>query len=163
LKKHKINVRSDVIAAGRLLDIRLLRTSIREALRLEGVFLPCEISVLITDDAGIRQINSEHRGIDKATDVLSFPLQTLIPGRFAPDMGEVDRDSGLLPLGDMVLSVDRLGAQAKEYGQSINREMAYLAIHSVLHLLGYDHLDEGAEKKRMREREKAILRELGLD
>jgi probable rRNA maturation factor len=72
-------------------------------------------------------------------------MQELIPGTFSPDMTELNRDTGRLMLGDIVLSAERLEVQAEEYGQSADREMAYLAIHSVLHLLGYDHLDEGGE------------------
>jgi probable rRNA maturation factor len=161
VKKHKITVRSEVLWAGRLLDMGLLRKSVETALRLEGVKIPCDVSVLITDDEGIRRVNKAYRDIDRATDVLSFPMQALTPGRFRPDLHEIDRDTGLLPLGDIVLSVDRVRAQAREYGQAVNREMAYLVIHSVLHLLGYDHLDEADEKKHMRAREEAVLKEVG--
>lgn len=157
MKKHKVDVRSTLPAIGRTLNIRLLRQAIRLALFLERVDRPCEISVLVTDDAGIREINRNFRGKDIPTDVLSFPMQVLRAGDFRPDLTEVNRDTGFLPLGDIVLSVDRLAEQAEEYGQGINREMVYLAIHSVLHLLGYDHMDESVEKQRMRLREKAIL------
>ena len=73
-----------------------------------------------------------------------------------------DPGTGLVPLGDMVISWEHVAAQAKEYGHSNRRELAYLVVHSVLHLLGYDHLDEGVEKARMRAREEAILAELGI-
>jgi probable rRNA maturation factor len=162
LKRHKIDIRSDLPAVGKYLDIALLRRAVRTALRKEQVDMPCEISVLITDDEIIRKINYEFREKDAATDVLSFPMQNLTPGNFAPDLVELNRDTGRLPLGDIVLSYDHIKAQAFEYGQALNREMAYLVIHSVLHLLGYDHLDEGEEKKRMRAREEAILAALGL-
>ncbi|NLA86886.1 MAG: rRNA maturation RNase YbeY, partial [Clostridiales bacterium] len=119
-------------------------------------------SVLITDDAGIRELNREYRRKAAPTDVLSFPLQVLSPGDFKPGISEINRDTGCLPLGDIVLSAERIAAQAAEYGQSVNREMAYLAIHSVLHLLGYDHVDEGAEKRRMRGREEAVLKLMGM-
>lgn len=160
--KHRIDVRSTLPFIGRNLDIGLLRRCIRTALDAEGADRPCEVSVLITDDAGIRALNKEFRDKDASTDVLSFPMQVLSPGRFAPDLSETNRDTGCLPLGDIVLSAERIAAQAAQYGQNVNREMVYLAIHSVLHLLGYDHLDEGVEKHRMRRREKAILHMMGL-
>lgn len=159
MKKHKIDIRSTLPFIGRQLDIALLRRCVRAALDAEGVDIPCEISVLITDDAGIRSVNKDFRGKDAATDVLSFPLQELVPGAFRPDLSEVSRDTGRLMLGDIVLSAERVAAQAEEYGQSADREMAYLAVHSVLHLLGYDHLDEGEEKRRMRQREKTIMKD----
>ena len=88
----------------------------------------------------------------------------LTPGVPPDGTGEDQRDpeTGLCPLGDMVISVERAQAQAAEFGHSVQREMAYLAVHSVLHLLGYDHLDEGPQKKQMRAREEAILAELGI-
>ena len=140
-----------------------LKAVIPAALAAEGVALPCEINVLLTGDEGIRQINLEQRGVDRATDVLSFPMFDFSPGTPPGDGAEdlLDPGSGLLPLGDMVLSVDRIRAQAAEYGHSERREACYLAVHSVLHLLGYDHLDEGAMKEQMRAREEAILD--GLD
>lgn len=162
MKKHKIDVRSQFFSVGKYLDIRLLRQSIRTALDLEGVDMPCEISVLITGDDGIRDINRQFRQKDMPTDVLSFPMQVLIPGCFQPDTTEINHDTGCLPLGDIVLSYDRIKEQARLYGQTVNREMAYLTIHSVLHLLGYDHLDEGADKRKMRAREDAILPKAGL-
>ena len=99
--------------------------------------------------------------MDRPTDVLSFPAFDLIPGEL-PGPEDVDPATGLVPLGDMCLSLERVKAQAKEYGHSNRRELAYLVVHSVLHLLGYDHLDEGPEKARMRAREEAILGELGI-
>jgi probable rRNA maturation factor len=123
---------------------------------------PCELSVQLTDDAGIREINLETRGIDAATDVLSFPLNDLTPGGFDGAICEKDPGTGRVLLGDMVLSVPRCEAQGEEFGHGFDREITYLAIHSVLHLLGYDHLDEGEEKCRMRSREKAILSLLGV-
>lgn len=139
----------------------LIRKVIRAALAAEGLSLPCEVDVLLTDDEGIRQINREMRRVDRATDVLSFPELELTPGRL-PGPTDADPGSGLIPLGDMVISVEHMAAQAKEYGHSRRRECAYLVVHSVLHLLGYDHLDEGAQKAQMRAREEAILASLGI-
>lgn len=163
MTKHKIAVRSTLPSVGKQLDISLLRHSIRAALAYEGVDKPCEVSVLITNDDEIRTINRTFRHVDAPTDVLSFPLLELVPECFNPEWSDVDRNTGLVLLGDIVLSYDRIRAQAKEFGQSADREMAYLTVHSVLHLLGYDHMDEGADKKRMRAREKDILTEAGLN
>ena len=141
-----------------------LREVIPTALAAEGVGLPCEVDVLFTDDDGIHQINREQREVDRATDVLSFPMFEFTPGEppTAEDTDLLDPGSGLLPLGDMVLSVDHIRAQAAEFGHRERRELCYLAVHSVLHLLGYDHLDEGPMKRRMRDREEAILGTLGI-
>ena len=91
-----------------------------------------------------------------------FPEFELTPGEL-PGAEDADPGTGLVPLGDMVLSMERVQAQAKEYGHSNRRELAYLVVHSVLHLLGYDHLDEGPMKAQMREREESIMAELGLE
>ena len=142
----------------------LLKNCIETALAEEGVDVPCEVDVLITDDEGIHQINLEQREVDRPTDVLSFPMFYFRPGK--PPKGDaldVDPETGLLPLGDMVISYERAQAQAEEYGHSVQRELGYLAVHSVLHLLGYDHMDEGEEKRRMREREEAIMSVLKLE
>ena len=142
----------------------LLTRVITAALAAEGVQVPCGVDVLLTTDEGIREINREQRAIDAATDVLSFPMLELTPGVPPDGTGEDQRDpeTGLCPLGDMVISVERAQAQAAEFGHSVQREMAYLAVHSVLHLLGYDHLDEGSQKAQMRAREEAILEGLGV-
>ena len=139
----------------------LLERVIPAALDAEGVTVPCEVDVLFTDDAGIHEINLEQRGVDRPTDVLSFPMFELTPGD-KPSAEDADPATGLVPLGDMVLSLERAREQAAEYGHSVEREAAYLAVHSVLHLLGYDHMDEGPMKAQMREREEAILGALGI-
>lgn len=139
----------------------LISRVITAALAAENVAEACEINVLFTDDAGIHAINLEQRGVDRPTDVLSFPMFQLSPGEH-PGPGDADPATGLIPLGDMVLSVERAGAQAEEFGHSTERELAYLTVHSVLHLLGYDHMDEGEQKKQMRAREEEILTALGI-
>ncbi|MBR4099084.1 MAG: rRNA maturation RNase YbeY [Clostridium sp.] len=139
----------------------LLNRVISAALAAEGVEVPCELSVLITNDEGIHQINLEQREVDRPTDVLSFPMFELEPGEM-PDADMADPDTDLVPLGDMVISLERAVEQAVEYGHSVEREVSYLAVHSVLHLLGYDHMDEGPMKAQMRAREEAILGELGI-
>ncbi len=139
-----------------------LTAVISKTLEMEEVAIPCEISILLTDDEGIHQINLDQRGIDRPTDVLSFPMFELEAG-MPPTEEEIDLATGLIPLGDMVLSLERAQAQAKEFGHSVLREFSYLTVHSVLHLLGYDHMDEGEMKAQMRGREEAILGELGIE
>ena len=159
-KRNYIPITSDVpgVNEGQRAFIRKV---IRTALAAEGMALACEVDVSITDDAGIHAINLDMRDVDKATDVLSFPVFDLVPGEL-PDEEDADPGTGLIPLGDMVISMEHVAAQAKEYGHSHRRELAYLVTHSALHLLGYDHLDEGPQKKQMRAREEAILAELGI-
>ena len=159
-KRHYIPITADVPGIS---DEKraFIRKVIRTALAAEGVTFPCEIDVLLTHDAGIHQINLDMRQVDRATDVLSFPEFDLTPGQL-PGEEDADPGTGLVPLGDMVISMEHVAAQAKEYGHSNRRELAYLVVHSVLHLLGYDHLDEGPMKAQMRGREVAIMAELGL-
>ena len=159
-KRHYIPITADVpgVNEGQRAFIRKV---IRTALAAEGVDFHCEVDVRVTSDAGIHEINLEMRGVDRPTDVLSFPTFDLRPGEL-PGEADADVATGLVPLGDMCLSLERVQAQAKEYGHSNRRELAYLVVHSVLHLLGYDHLDEGPQKAQMRAREDAILEELGI-
>lgn len=139
-----------------------LSAVITAALEAERVETPCEVNVLFTDDEGIHRINLDMRGVDRPTDVLSFPMFELVPGEH-PNPEEADPATGLIPLGDMCISLERARAQAEEFGHSVRRELCYLTVHSVLHLLGYDHLDEGPMKAQMREREEAVLRSLGIE
>lgn len=141
---------------------RIIKKAMRAALKAENVNVPCEINVLITDDEGIHSINREFRDVDRATDVLSFPMQVLVPGDFSPDMTQANPETGRLMLGDMAVSAQRVQTQAEEYGNTYKHELAYLTVHSCLHLLGYDHMDEGEEKRRMRTREKEIMAVIGL-
>ena len=161
-KTHYIPVTADVPGAASDANCALIRRTIRTALSAEGVTLPCEVDVLLTDDDGIQEINRELRQVDRPTDVLSFPEFELTPGQL-PGPEDADPGTGLIPLGDMVLSMERVAAQAREYGHSKRRELSYLVTHSVLHLLGYDHLDEGPMKAQMRAREEAIMALLGLE
>ena len=154
--KHKIHITYDIFTVNKPLVTAAIKRCIATALEAEGVEIPCELNVLITNDRGIHAINLASRNIDKATDVLSFPMFQLTPGK-PPESDEyLDIETGLCPLGDMCISLERAIAQAKEFGHSTRREVGYLTIHSVLHLLGYDHLDEGEQKKLMRQREEAI-------
>lgn len=140
----------------------LLERVITAALDAEQVKTPCEVDVLLTDDAGIHEINLEQRKIDRPTDVLSFPMFNYEPGNPPTDDTDADPATGLTPLGDMVISLERAQAQAEEFGHPLERELSYLAVHSVLHLLGYDHMDDGPQKAQMRAREEAILGALGI-
>lgn len=136
---------------------RIIAQCIEATLKAENVPVPCEINVLVTNDAGIRVINKTGRNIDKPTDVLSFPMFDLTPGELPEDWSEyMDPGTDMCPLGDMAISLERAISQAKEFGHSVRREVGYLTIHSMLHLLGYDHLDEGEQKAQMRAREEII-------
>ena len=160
-KTHHFIITSDISETVDKRTAALIRKVIRTALEAEGMTLPCEVDVLLTDDEGIHAVNLDMRGVDRPTDVLSFPEFDLTPGEH-PDEMDADPGTGLIPLGDMVISMEHVAAQAKEYGHSRQRELAYLVTHSVLHLLGYDHLDEGPQKAQMRAREEAILTELRI-
>ena len=158
--EHEIYVSRDVKHLGHPSAARLIRQAARQALDAEKVNVNCIISVMLTDDPGIRRVNREFRNIDRETDVLSFPLNELEPGAFDPALCEREPDTGAVLLGDMMISLPRCQAQGEEYGHGFEREIRYLTVHSVLHLLGYDHLDEGPGKEQMRRREKAILGDL---
>ena len=155
--EHEVYVSRERKALGHNNSAALIKKAVRLALDAEGVGVPCEISVMLTDDEGIRSVNSEFRGIDRATDVLSFPLNELTPGEFDLEECERDMDTGAVMLGDMMISVPRCAAQGEELGHGYEREIMYLTVHSVLHLLGYDHVDEGEMKRQMRAREKEIM------
>ena len=155
--KHKINLVFEQLSLQRFIIGNIIKKCIHSTLEAEGVKVRCEINVLVTDDAGIRIINRESRDLDKPTDVLSFPMFQLEPGNPPTDWVDYqDPDTVLVPLGDMCISLERAIQQAQEFGHSTRREVGYLTIHSMLHLLGYDHLDEGPMKAQMRAREEAI-------
>ena len=161
MKDTKINLTFECFSLQRFLVAGIIKKCIYSTLAAEGVSVGCEINVLITDDKGIRVINQASRNVDKPTDVLSFPMFTLTPGELPTDWSDyLDPDTQLCPLGDMAISLERAKAQAKEYGHGLSREIGYLTVHSVLHLLGYDHMDEGEQKKQMRLREEYIATNL---
>ena len=153
----KIYVSRELRGLGHPESAALIKKAAAMALRAEGIADDCVVSVLLTDDEGIRRVNREFRGVDRPTDVLSFPLNELQPGAFDPVRCERDLDSGALLLGDMMISVARCETQGEEFGHGYERELMYLTVHSILHLLGYDHVDEGPMKRQMRAREKAIM------
>jgi probable rRNA maturation factor len=117
-----------------------------------------QVGLLIVGDGAIHELNMEHRGVDKATDVLSFPL--IEPGE-AITQADVDPETGEVVLGDIVISLPAAERQAAEYGNSLAREACFLAVHGTLHLLGYDH-ETDAERGEMRKLEEAVLESIGL-
>lgn len=144
----------------------LAETVIEAALDYENCPYECEINVILTDNVGIHQINSECREIDRPTDVLSFPMAEYeIPGNFEQLEEEQPEcfhpESGELMLGDIIISLDKVKEQAESYGHSAKREYAFLLAHSMLHLMGYDHMVE-AEETVMFQKQEEILAGLNI-
>lgn len=136
---------------------RLIEAAITETLCMESFDCDCEVSLTFTDNEGIRAMNAEYRGKDAVTDVLSFPMFDPEEEAFSVVEGEP------VVLGDIVISLERAKAQAEEYGHSFEREVAFLCVHSVLHLLGYDHERSAQEDALMREKQRTVMHALGLD
>ena len=135
----------------------LVKAAIYAALEYEDFRKSAEVSVTFTDNEGIREINKKERDIDSPTDVLSFPIMS------GDDSdADTDRTTGAVMLGDIVLNLERARAQAAEYGHSYTREVAFLTVHSVLHLLGYDHLTSDEADRDMRARQDAVLDMMGI-
>ena len=132
---------------------RLIRSAVSAALTSEGFPNDAEVSVTLTDDEGIRELNREYRRIDRPTDVLSFPQY---------EKDELSAIVGPAALGDVVISLERAEKQAAEYGHGIERETAFLTVHSILHLLGYDHESAPEDEADMFARQEAILTKMGL-
>ena len=154
---NKINMTFECLTWRQPIISAIIRQCIEATLQAEKITVPCEVNVMVTNDQGIHAVNLASRNIDRPTDVLSFPMFQLEPGNPPEDWEEyLDFETDMCPLGDMCISLERAIAQAKEFGHSVKREVGYLTIHSMLHLLGYDHLDEGPMKAQMRAREEAI-------
>lgn len=156
VNKIKVIITNDQNSVKVPSGVRLLiRRCCNAVLLLEEFNDSAEISVRFVDNSQIKELNEQFRGIDKETDVLSFPLG---------ENGEYDRNpsSGAALLGDIVISMQKAMEQAEEYGHSLDREVAFLTVHSMLHLLGYDHVQGGMEAVRMREKEETVLTQLGL-
>lgn len=149
------------VAPDEALKARMTEALIKCA-ALEGFESPSEVSVMLVDDDEIREINKEQRGIDKATDVLSFPIVDMHEGTILSDEGDVDMEEGRLLLGDIVISMETMKRQAGEYGHSIERELCFLATHGMFHLLGYDHGDE-EEERIMIGKQEQVLASMGLE
>ena len=141
-----------------------VRKTVLSALDYEGCPYECEVSVLLTDNEGIREVNCAMRGIDKPTDVLSFPsAEYESPADFdgLEEQDVFNPETGEYMIGDILISAEKVRSQAAEYGHGEQRELAFLTAHSMLHLMGYDHEDE-AERKVMEERQEAVLQRIGL-
>ena len=153
----KINMTFECLTWRQPIISHIITKCIETTLGAENITVPCEINVMVTDDKGIHAINLASRQIDRPTDVLSFPMFELEPGNPPEDWEDyLDPATDMCPLGDMAISLERAIAQAKEFGHSTRREVGYLTIHSMLHLLGYDHMDDGPQKAQMRAREELI-------
>lgn len=133
----------------------LVRRCCTAVLAMEEFDGKAEVSVLFVDDDMIHQLNKQHRNIDRATDVLSFPLGE-------NGVYDINNDTGAKLLGDIVISIPHAIDQAERYGHTLQREIGFLTVHSMLHLLGYDHVNGGIEGVRMREKEENVLTKLGL-
>lgn len=140
----------------------LLKEAVNGCLRLQEFQMPSEISIMLVDDSKIKEINKEQRNIDKATDVLSFPMVDMKDGEIISNEGDFDLDENLLLLGDIIISTDTAMKQAEEYGHSFEREMAFLVTHGVFHLLGFDHEVEEEERVMMGKQE-SVLKGMGLE
>lgn len=136
------------------LDEELIKTVAAAALSIENIKEDAEISFTLTDNKTIHYLNKKHRGIDRPTDVLSFPLIDF-------NTENIDAIDGTIYLGDIIISIDRAKAQAEEYGHSLERELGFLTAHSMLHLLGYDHITD-EEEKVMFAKQDTILNSIGL-
>lgn len=159
--------RQDKIEVNKELEETIMEI-VQYTLKEEEVHIPCEISVIFVDNEEIREINNDMRHIDKVTDVLSFPMleyeehkvfkELYLDYNFSP----ADLNEGNLVLGDMALSLERALEQSVDYGHSFLREVCYLVVHSILHLLGYDHMEE-EDKVVMRKREEEILNRFNIN
>ena len=134
----------------------LTRRAVETVLEHEQYNNPCEVSVTYTDNEQIHALNLQYREVDRPTDVLSFPLMD-----FSGESEEPVADEPVVSLGDIVISLEKAQEQANEYGHSIDREVAFLTVHSMLHLLGYDHMEEDEERD-MRARQRTVMELLGL-
>lgn len=153
---NKVWIKNDQKAVKVPSGIRILvRRSCNAVLVNEGIEDPCEISVTFVDNRQIKELNTLHRNKPTDTDVLSFPLGE--DGEY-----DINPETGALLLGDIVISLEKAVSQSELYGHSLQREVAFLTVHSMLHLLGYDHENGGLEAMRMREKEEETLAKLGL-
>jgi len=141
--------RQDKIIVTKEIESMIIEV-IKQSIKEENIVDNCEVSVSFVDNIEIRNLNKEYRGIDKETDVLSFPL-----------IEDISLQTGYILLGDIVVSLEKAKEQAMEYGHSFEREVAFLVSHSMFHLFGYDHIDE-ENTKLMREKEETVLEKLGI-
>ncbi len=155
-RKVRVIISNDQKAAKIPTGIHMLvRQCCIAVLTLEGIELQAEISVRFVDNEEIHRLNKKYRNVDRETDVISFPLG--IDGVY-----DINKDTGAQMLGDIVISLEKAMEQAEMYGHSLRREIGFLTVHSMLHLLGYDHENGGIEAVHMREKEEQVLTQLGL-
>lgn len=156
MEKIKVSIENKQKAVKIPTGVRMLiRRCCHAVLEMENFEGSAEVDVSLVDNEQIHQINHEQRNIDSPTDVLSFPLGE-------NGVYDLNPATGAYMLGDIVISMQRAAVQAEEYGHSLQREVGYLTVHSMLHLLGYDHVDGGLEAVRMREKEEAVMLSVGL-
>jgi probable rRNA maturation factor len=153
------NLQSNILVNDNIND--LISRAVELSLKSENFNIPCEVSILLVDDENIREINREHRNIDKSTDVLSFPMIEMYEGTMVSNEGDFDLDENLLLLGDIVISMEMVKKQAEEFRHSFERELCFLVTHGVFHLLGFDH-EHPEEEKIMIGKQEAVLRQMKL-
>ncbi len=154
------NLQDKIEVSEEMLD--LMKRAVEISLKVEHFDISSEISILLVDNARIREINCEYRNIDKATDVLSFPIVDMHDGIMNSSSGDIDLDENILILGDIIISMEKTGEQAYEYGHSFERELIFLLTHGVFHLLGYDH-DTVEREAKMMGRQNEVLENLNLE
>ncbi|MFA6308219.1 MAG: rRNA maturation RNase YbeY [Clostridia bacterium] len=140
----------------------IINSAIEKSLEYEAFKMDSEISVMLTDNNGIKKINNAFRNIDEPTDVLSFPMLDIVCGKLEGIAGDFDIDENLIMLGDIVVSLEMAEIQAKEYGHSLERELGFLVTHGVFHLLGYDH-EDGGQESLMKEKQEEVLKSINLE
>lgn len=154
--KVKVLITNDQTEVKIPVGIRMLvRRCCHAVLEYEEFGKDAEVSVTFVNDEKIHELNKEHRNIDRSTDVLSFPLGE-------DGVYDIDHETGACLLGDIVISLETATRQAQVYGHSLEREVGFLTVHSMLHLLGYDHEESSLQERIMREKEEAILAQLGI-
>jgi len=151
----------DKIAVTKQIE-ELVMNAVSISLEQEAFETPCEINILFVDNEEIRRINREEREIDSPTDVLSFPIVDMKNGKIISCIGDIDMESNLVILGDIVISLEMAQKQAQEYQHSFERELAFLTTHGVFHLLGYDHENQEDENIMIGKQE-AVLKVMGLE
>jgi probable rRNA maturation factor len=155
--RHTVYLRNEQDKLAVTPELRAaIRAAVRATLNSEGFCDPAEVSVILTDNEGIRELNREYRGKDSPTDVLSFPL-------YGPDEDIEIIEEGRAELGDIVISLERAAAQAEEIGNTFEREVMFLCVHSVLHLLGWDHETSEADERAMIEKQQAVMASLDCE
>lgn len=161
-----VNIEEEVSTELEFDHIQLINDVVRASAEYENCPYDFCVNVVLTDNESIHEINREYRNVDSATDVLSFPMTDIpVPGDFShieDDPDNFDPDTGEMLMGDIMISMDKVYEQAEKYGHSVKRELAFLLAHSMLHLMGYDHIDD-EEREIMEERQRNILSGLKIE